>query len=186
MNYLPQSIISNLKVGWILNGGLALCTLCLHPGADQSQGVAGQLATGARDGTAAQQHQNTWVGGVFGVAGQPDVLQTLVRIRVCVIRTKLITALVLYIYKLFIYMYLVHCQIYPSVGNDAQNIGNVALIKGPHSLLLQDFLGTVEHSWVLSGFPQGQPGFHHLNGQRSSIREAVLHRTALLLTLIGL
>lgn len=41
---------------------------------------------------------------------------------------------------------LVHCQIYASVGNDAQNIGDVALVKCLHSLLLEDLLGTVKHS----------------------------------------
>lgn len=62
--------------------------------------------------------------------------------------------------------YLVHCQIYASVGDDAQDIGNVALVKRLYTLLLQDLLGTVKHSWVLSGLPQGQTGFHHLQGRR--------------------
>lgn len=54
-------------------------TCCLHAGSDQSQGVAGQLATGAGDGTTAQQHQNTWVCCVFGMFGQPEILQALIK-----------------------------------------------------------------------------------------------------------
>lgn len=42
--------------------------------------------------------------------------------------------------------YLVHCQIYASIGDDAQNIGDVALVECLHSLLLEYFLGTVKHS----------------------------------------
>ena len=61
-----------------------ICTLCLHPGADQSQGVAGQLTAGARYGATAEQHQNAGVGCVFGVAGQPEVLQALERTGKCV------------------------------------------------------------------------------------------------------
>lgn len=55
-----------------------LSTLRLHPGADQSQRVAGQLAARAGDGAAAEQHQDAGVGRVFAVAGQPQVLQALV------------------------------------------------------------------------------------------------------------
>lgn len=174
------------------------CTLCLHAGSDQSQGIAGQLATGAGNGTTAQQHQNPWIGCVFGIVGQPEVLQALVwntqewqvRVRVdasyfaksahkwCLNRLKLSF---LWKYSVvgdsepsehfsrqewFIRIYLIHCQIYPSVGDNAQNIGNVALVKRLHSLFLQDFLGTVKHSRVLSGFPQGHTGFHHLKRQR--------------------
>lgn len=62
-----------------IDSGLALHTLCLHPGADQSQRVTGYLATRAGYGTTGEQHQNAWVGRVFGVARQPEVLQALVR-----------------------------------------------------------------------------------------------------------
>lgn len=41
---------------------------------------------------------------------------------------------------------LVHCQIYASIGDDAQNIWDVALVKCLHSLILEDLLGTVKHS----------------------------------------
>lgn len=54
-----------------------LSTLRLHPGADESQRVAGQLATRAGDGPAAEQHQDAGVGRVFAVVGQPQVLQAL-------------------------------------------------------------------------------------------------------------
>lgn len=70
----------------------------------------------------------------------------------------------------FVIAYLVHCQIYASVGDNAQNIGDVALVKCLHPLLLQDFLDTIKHSWVLSSLPQGQTGFHYLQGQRPSVR----------------
>lgn len=55
-------------------------TLCLHPGANQSQRVTGHLATGAGYSTTPEQHQNAGVGRVFGVVGQPQVLQTLATI----------------------------------------------------------------------------------------------------------
>lgn len=57
---------------------VVLPTLGLHPGADQSQRVAGQLATRAGDGPTAEQHQDAGVGCVFAVVGQPHVLQALV------------------------------------------------------------------------------------------------------------
>lgn len=51
--------------------------MCLHACAKQGEGVAGQLATGAGDGATAQQHQDARVGCVFGIAGQPCILQAL-------------------------------------------------------------------------------------------------------------
>lgn len=56
-------------------------TLCLHPCAHKCEWIAGQLATGARDGPAGHQHQNSRVSRVFGVVRQPRVLQSLRRRR---------------------------------------------------------------------------------------------------------
>ena len=53
--------------------------MCLHPGSDQSERVAGQLSTGAGEGPTAQENQNPRVGCVFGVTGQPGIFQALKR-----------------------------------------------------------------------------------------------------------
>lgn len=57
---------------------------------------------------------------------------------------------------------LIHSQIYPSIRDYAQNIGNVSFVKCLDSFPLQDFLGTVKHPWVLSRLSQRQTSFHHL------------------------
>lgn len=65
--------------------------------------------------------------------------------------------------------YLVHGQIDASVGNDAQDVGDVALVKRFHSLPLQDLLGTVKHSRVLARLPQRQTGLQHLQRSRFQV-----------------
>lgn len=67
--------------------------------------------------------------------------------------------------------HLVHRQIYTGVWDDAYDIGDVALVKRLHSLLLHDFLGAVEHPRVLSGLPQAQAGFQHLEGRISEMNQ---------------
>ena len=52
-------------------------TLGLHAGADQGEGVAGELSTGTGHGATAQQHQDTRVGAVGAVLQQPAVLKGL-------------------------------------------------------------------------------------------------------------
>lgn len=54
-------------------------TLGLHPGPDQGQRVAGQLATGAGGGSTGQQHKHSRVSAVLGKVLQPGVLQGLRR-----------------------------------------------------------------------------------------------------------
>lgn len=60
----------------IATGQLCL-TLCLHAGADQSQGVTGKLTAGAGHGAAGQQNQHARVGAVGAVLLQVVVLQRL-------------------------------------------------------------------------------------------------------------
>lgn len=65
--------------------------------------------------------------------------------------------------------YLVHGQIDASVGDDAQDVGDVALVKRFHSLLLQDLLRTVQHSRVLARLPQRQASLQHLQRSRFQV-----------------
>lgn len=58
--------------------------------------------------------------------------------------------------------HLVHGQVDTRVGDDAQHVGNVALVKCSKSLLLKDMLGTVYDARVLAGPPQGQAGLQDL------------------------
>lgn len=62
--------------------------------------------------------------------------------------------------------HLVHGQVDASVRNDAQSVGQVASVEGPHSLRLQDLSGAVGHTWVLSCLPQRQAGFQHLQSPK--------------------
>ena len=52
-------------------------TLGLHPGPDQGQWVAGQLATGAGHGATGQEHKHTRVCTVHCIALQPGILECL-------------------------------------------------------------------------------------------------------------
>lgn len=52
-------------------------TLGLHSGPHQSQGVAGDLATGAGDGATGQEHGDPRVGRFLAVLLQPPVLEGL-------------------------------------------------------------------------------------------------------------
>ena len=56
---------------------VAVDTLGLHAGADQGEGVAGELSTGTGHGATAQQHQHTRVRAVGAVLQQPAVLKGL-------------------------------------------------------------------------------------------------------------
>lgn len=78
--------------------------------------------------------------------------------------------------------YLVDGQIYARVGDDAQDVGDVALVKGFHSLPLQDLLRTVKHSRVLARLPQRQTSLQHLQRSRFQVSAEETFSEANLLT----
>lgn len=137
-------------------------TLRLHSRAYKCQRIAGELATCTGDGSAAQQHQNSGVGRVFGVIWQPSVLQCLRyertrRLNSSTKWNRLFFSLPDINLDMPEWTYLINSEVYPGVWNNANQVWNVALIKSYDTLLSQDLLGTVKHSCVLGSFPQGQP-----------------------------
>lgn len=47
---------------------------------------------------------------------------------------------------------LVHGEVNAGVGYDAQQVGDVASVKGPQTFILVDLLGSVGNVLVLAGF----------------------------------
>lgn len=64
--------------------------------------------------------------------------------------------------RLSVAAHLIYCQVDASVGDDAQHVGNVALIKGAQSFPPENLLGTVRDTRVLSGLPQSETSFQDL------------------------
>lgn len=58
--------------------------------------------------------------------------------------------------------HLIDSQVYASVGDDAQHVGDVAFVEGSHALSGQDLPGTVQHARVLACLAQGHPGLQDL------------------------
>lgn len=62
--------------------------------------------------------------------------------------------------------HLIDSQVDASVRDDAQHVGDVALVESSHTLLLKDVFGTMHDARVLARPPQGQPGLQDLRGQK--------------------
>lgn len=70
---------------------------------------------------------------------------------------------------------LIHRQVNACIRDDAQQVGNIALVEGSEALPLQDLLGAVCDPRVLARLSQRQPRLHHLQGnaaRRTSQGEA--------------
>lgn len=73
-----SSLDPHLPGGWAPGDRSRISlTLGLHPGPDQGQWVAGQLATGAGHGATRQEHKHSRVGAVHCIALQPGILECL-------------------------------------------------------------------------------------------------------------
>ena len=64
--------------------------------------------------------------------------------------------------------YLVDSEIYPGVRDDADQVGQVALVQGPCALPLVDLYCAVQHALVLAGFTHCETSLHHLKYDRIS------------------
>lgn len=64
--------------------------------------------------------------------------------------------------RLSVAAHLIYCQVDASIGDDAQHVGNVALIKRAQSFPPENLLGTVRDTRVLSGLPQSKTSFQDL------------------------
>lgn len=51
--------------------------------------------------------------------------------------------------------HLINGQVDASIRNDAQHVGDVALVESSHTLLLKNMFGTIQNARVLACFPQG-------------------------------
>lgn len=63
---------------------------------------------------------------------------------------------------------LIHSQVDACIRDDAQHVGNVALVEGSEALSLQDLLGAVCDSRVLARLSQRQPRLNHLQGNTAA------------------
>ena len=132
-------------------------TLGLHAGADQGEGVAGELPTGTGNCATAQQHQNPGVCAVGAVLLQPAVLQGLRGdTRVTVNPFSRLT-LKWYYGHMTLHRkikegrtHLVNSEVDAGVGYDAQHVGDIALIEGPKPLPPEDLPGAVRDPRVLA------------------------------------
>ena len=75
--FAGSSLRPNLPPGETGSWGPPGLTLGLHPGPDQGQWVAGQLATGAGHGATGQEHKHSRVCTVHCIALQPGILERL-------------------------------------------------------------------------------------------------------------
>lgn len=58
--------------------------------------------------------------------------------------------------------HLIYRQVDASIGDDAQHVGDVALIKRSQSFSPENLLGTVRDTRVLPGLPQSKTSFQEL------------------------
>lgn len=97
-------------------------TLSLQPRPHQGEGVGGNLATGGGHGATAGDNKHRGV-GVLRVVVHVGLLQRLV-----------------------------HGEVDAGVGDDAQQVGDVASVEGPQTFSLVDLLGGISNILVLAGF----------------------------------
>lgn len=50
---------------------------------------------------------------------------------------------------------LINGQVDASIRNDAQHVGDIALVESSHTLLLKNMFGAIQNARVLARFPQG-------------------------------
>lgn len=60
---------------------------------------------------------------------------------------------------------LIDSQVNASIGDDAQHIGDVALVESSQAFLLEDVFGTVHNARVLACLSQRQACLQHLRGE---------------------
>lgn len=51
--------------------------------------------------------------------------------------------------------HLINSQVDASIRNDAQHVGDVALVESSHTLLLKNVFAAIQNARVLARFPQG-------------------------------
>lgn len=51
--------------------------------------------------------------------------------------------------------HLINSQVDASIRDDAQHVGDVALVESSHALLLKNMFGAIQNARVLARFPQG-------------------------------
>ena len=63
--------------------------------------------------------------------------------------------------------YLIDGQVNAGIGDDAQQVGDVAPVESHQPFLLGDLPRAVKHPAVLAGLAQRQASLHHLQQQQS-------------------
>lgn len=64
--------------------------------------------------------------------------------------------------------YLIYCQVDASVGDDAQHVGDIALIKRTKPFSPENLLGTFWDARVLPSRSQSKTSFQNLRGRLSN------------------